>query len=184
MGGLPRQPARGSRVGVTEKKYVVSDKGGLTRMQRTKIAGCLMAVALAVIAGGTGAQSARRGNDFAARITPVPISPAERATITGSGAATAELDGRRLRVRGNFTGLQGAATTTELHLGVATGVRGPAIASLSATPAAAGEIDGEVELDNEQVAALREGRVYIQLSSAVAPDGNLWGWLLPAERRR
>jgi hypothetical protein len=26
---------------------------------------------------------------------------------------------------------------------------------------------------------LRQGRMYLQLHSESAPDGNLWGWLLP-----
>ena len=28
-------------------------------------------------------------------------------------------------------------------------------------------------------AALRQGRVYVQVNSQKAPEGNLWGWLLP-----
>ena len=44
--------------------------------------------------------------------------------------------------------------------------------------AGAGTVSGSVELTPEQLEALRSGRVYIQLHSEAAPDGNLWGWLL------
>ena len=36
-----------------------------------------------------------------------------------------------------------------------------------------------MELSPVQIADLEKGRLYIQLHSEKAPDGNLWGWLLP-----
>jgi hypothetical protein len=33
-------------------------------------------------------------------------------------------------------------------------------------------------LTPEHVQSLSEGRLYIQIASAGAPDGNVWGWLL------
>ena len=59
------------------------------------------------------------------------------------------------------------------------GVRGPAISDLKVTPAAKGEISGEVQLTAEQVESLRKRRLYIQIHSSSAPEGNLWGWLVP-----
>lgn len=151
-------------------------------MSRVRTLARLATLALLSIAAS--AYSQDRGiNQFAARITTVPIGPADRDTVAGSGAATARLDGRTLRVQGTFAGLKGSATTGALHLGSVTGVRGPAIAELDVTPAASGEISGRVELSATQVDALREGRVYIQLASAAAPEGNLWGWLLAADSR-
>lgn len=140
-------------------------------------------LALAWLAAAAVAQGPR-GDQFAARISTVPISPADRDTVTGSGSATGRLDGRRLRVQGTFSGLAGPATTGALHLGSVMGVRGPAIAALDVTAAASGEIAGNVELSAAQVDALRSGRVYIQLHSAAAPEGNLWGWLLAPEPQR
>jgi len=32
------------------------------------------------------------------------------------------------------------------------------------------------------VTDLEKGRFYVQLHSEKAPDGNLWGWLLPQEK--
>ena len=63
-------------------------------------------------------------------------------------------------------------------MGPAVGVRGPALRSLEVTNAADGALRGTLELTDEQIAALRAGRLYIQVDSAPAPDGNLWGWLL------
>lgn len=115
---------------------------------------------------------------FEARLSTVPISPREQATTTGSGHAQAELDGRRLSVQGRFEGLQGPATEARLHMGIATGVRGEAIHELEVEQARAGAVSGTVELSRAEAQALRDGRVYIQIHSSSAPDGNLWGWLL------
>jgi CHRD domain len=144
----------------------------------------LAALVLILLSGVAAAQSGQRGNQFAARITTVPISPAERSTVTGSGSATARLFGRSLRVQGAFAGLQGPATTAVLRQGPVMGVRGPTIATLEVTQAEDGQFSGEVELSSSQIDALREGRVYVQIDSAISPDGNLWGWLLAPERRK
>ena len=42
-----------------------------------------------------------------------------------------------------------------------------------------GQFNVEVTLTQAQVEALRQGHVYLQIHSETAPDGNLWGWLLP-----
>jgi hypothetical protein len=116
--------------------------------------------------------------NFAARLTTVPIDPTTRATTTGRGSATAVLDGARLTLSGSFTGMQGAATVARLHAGRATGVRGPALADFTVPAAPSGSFSAELTLTPEQVEELRRGHVYIQIHSASAPDGNLWGWLL------
>ena len=41
-----------------------------------------------------------------------------------------------------------------------------------------GALSGTVELTPDQIADLRAGRLYLQIQSERAPDGNLWGWLL------
>jgi len=115
---------------------------------------------------------------FRARLSMVPIDPATAAAITGVGEASATLDGDSLVVSGTFSGLQGPATVARLHSSPYTGVRGEAFADLTATPSTSGSISGSVRLSPEQVDALRAGRIYIQLHSESAPDGNLWGWLL------
>jgi hypothetical protein len=108
----------------------------------------------------------------------VPIGAAERETITGQGTATATLEGRRLIVHGSYQGLHGPATHAALHAGPVMGVRGAAFADLNVEPAEAGEFSATLQLSRSQIEALRAGKVYIQIHSAAAPEGNLWGWLL------
>lgn len=116
---------------------------------------------------------------FEARLTPLPLDVQNRTEITGSGTGSAVLEGRRLRVSGRFEGMQGPATAAHLHLGPALGIRGGPVLDLDVDQAAAGRFSGEWELTAEQLRALDDGRLYIQIHSAVAPAGNLWGWLLP-----
>jgi hypothetical protein len=120
-----------------------------------------------------------RAETLSARLTMVPIDMLTRAAISGFGAATGELDGRLLRIEGSFAGMQGVATAARIHEGALTGVRGPAIIELEFDPARQGSFGAEIELSGAQAASLRAGRWYIQIHSAAAPDGNLWGWLLP-----
>jgi len=115
---------------------------------------------------------------FKVRLTTVPIEAATSATTKGSGSATATLDGTKLTVAGSFAGLVGAATVAALHEGPATGVRGPAVADFTVPQAASGSFNAEFVLTAAQVESLRQGRLYLQIHSAAAPDGNLWGWLL------
>jgi hypothetical protein len=115
---------------------------------------------------------------FEARLSTVPIDASMQNDVTGHGRVTAELRGAELVVSGSFEGLQGRATHARLHDGPVTGVRGQPIAELD-VDAAAGSILGRVRLTPEQTEALRAGRLYVQLHSERAPDGNLWGWLLP-----
>ena len=99
----------------------------------------------------------------------------------GKGTATATLSGSKLAISGTFDGLAGPATVARLHEGVAKGARGPVIGDLVVTKGASGTITGSFALTTEQLASLKQGRLYIQLHSekGVAPDGsNLWGWFL------
>lgn len=120
---------------------------------------------------------------YRARLSMVPIDVAMQATVTGAGSASAALKGSTLTITGTFTGLKTAATVARLHRSAKTGMRGAPIADLTVTAETSGTITGTVELTKEQVADLAAGRLYIQLHSQKAPDGNLWGWLLAAEKK-
>jgi hypothetical protein len=39
-------------------------------------------------------------------------------------------------------------------------------------------VSGTFKLDAAQTEALRKGKLYVQIDSEKAPNGNLWGWLL------
>jgi hypothetical protein len=114
-----------------------------------------------------------------ARLARAPVDSATAAKVTGAGHVTAELDGGKLEITGSFEGLQGPATSGELREGPVTGARGERIADFSVPHQAAGSVTASFELTPEHLEALRAGRLYIQINSESAPDGNLWGWLLP-----
>lgn len=130
------------------------------------------------LAGIVLAISAQTAEKFRVRLHPVPIDATLRAEITGNGFVAAVLEGRQLSIAGTFEGLQSAATTAQIHEGPVTGVRGPSIFDLTVSKGTSGSITGTINLTNEQVEMLRKGRLYIQIQSEKAPDGNLWGWLL------
>src|SRR5689334_10633643 len=119
------------------------------------------------------AQSAQ----YRARLSMVPIDATMQATVAGSGAATATLKGSTLTINGTFTGLKTPATIVQLRRSVKPGMRGVPIGDLKATQDVSGTITGSIELTKEQVDDLAANRLYIQLHSQKAPDGNLWGWL-------
>ena len=140
-----------------------------------------LAILLLAAAIGRGAVlDAQESQSFKARLSPVPISVDLAARVTGSGSVTAILTGNLLAVTGTFAGLQSPATVARIHSGERTGVRGPAVLDLITTTATSGAISGVFELTPAQLEGLRRGRLYIQLHSEKAPDGNVWGWLLAA----
>lgn len=145
------------------------------------------AVAVGVMAS-FGAALAQRSNTYSAELTWVPIGGAERNDVSGTGAVTATLSGSRLMIAGTFEGLPAPVTAAKLHQGVATGARGAGavIAELRVNGDAEGTLIGDVHLNAEQLAALRAGRLYVQVYSekGVLPDHDtLWGWLLRGSGR-
>jgi hypothetical protein len=142
----------------------------------------LMALTLLGVASGqvvlASSQSAGSARTFQARLSTVPIDLGMAATVTGSGSVTATLKGRTLTIAGKFSGLKTPATIARLHRSPNRGIRGDAFGDLTVTAATAGEISGAVELSAAQVEDLEKGRLYLQLHSEKAPDGNLWGWFL------
>jgi hypothetical protein len=141
---------------------------------RAVIRGAMLGLALCAAVPGFAKDDA-----WKARLSRVPIDSATAAKVTGIGHVTAELDGGKLEIMGDFEGLQGAATGGELHEGPVTGARGETVAQFSVPHQAAGSVSASLELTPEQLEALRAGRLYVQINSESAPDGNLWGWLLP-----
>ena len=101
-----------------------------------------------------------------------------RNTVAGFGSASATLAGNKLSIAGTFDGLKSPATSATLHTGVAKGVRGNSIGNFTSTNATKGSISGSIDLSPDQVKGLREGKLYLEIASEKAPEGNLWGWLL------
>ena len=116
---------------------------------------------------------------FSTRLAIMPIDEVNRGLITGEGSASASLDGETLTVIGTFSGLQGPATTARIHESLDRGIRGPALYDLEVVAATEGAFSGEIGLMSDHVELLLDGRLYITIASQSAPEGNLWGWLLP-----
>jgi len=128
--------------------------------------------------------------DYQADLGPMPLDDETKAVIAGRGEAEARLDGARLTVSGRFRGLPSRATAAHLLIGPAIGVPGSKALALSVSGDTDGTIAGRYRLSKAQVAALRTGRLYVQIDSEQAPPGyswgpkgTLWGWLLPAHAR-
>jgi len=64
-------------------------------------------------------------------------------------------------------------------MGSLPGVRGPRIADLIVSRDTTGTLSGTVQLNSQQLAALRKGGLYIEIDSDQAPEGDLWGWIMP-----
>jgi len=122
--------------------------------------------------------AAQKSESFEVRLAPAPRDTAMREIIAGKGTAKITLVGNELTVAGTFEGLRSPATQAHVHQAFARGVRGPAVYELTVSKATDGTITGSVTLSAEARAGLDDGRLYIEIDSEKAPDGNLWGWLL------
>jgi CHRD domain len=143
---------------------------------------CLALAAIALTAIATSAPLTAQADDtYTARLGWVPTTPADRPNVVGKGSATATLAGRKLTIAGAFEGLAAPATVARLHQGITKGARGAAISDLTVTQGTNGKLSGAVDLTPEQIEALKQGKLYVQLHTGkgVPPDGStLWGWFL------
>lgn len=115
---------------------------------------------------------------FEAELDPAPFDASNRADVIDSiGDVTATLDGSMLAVKGTFSNLASPATAGSLRIGLAKGVPGDAIGTLTVAHAKAGEFSGSVRLTGKQAVALKNQALYVRIDSEKAPDGNLQGWL-------
>ena len=144
----------------------------------TRFGWVIVAAVLAVDVGAV------QSSQYRARLSVMPLDIAMQATMAGSGSVTATVKGSTLVINGTFTGLKTAATAVRVHRGPRMAMRGPAIGDLTASAATSGTISGSVELTKTQLDDLAAGRLYVQLHSEKAPEGNLWGWLLPSEAKK
>jgi hypothetical protein len=116
---------------------------------------------------------------FHVRLSPGPRLVGTRADRSGGGAVTATLEGNSLTLQGSFGGLLAVPTGAGLHMSSLPGVRGPVIADLTISPDTTGTLSGTIQLNSHQLAALRKGGLYIEIDSDKAPEGDLWGWIMP-----
>ena len=108
----------------------------------------------------------------------MPVETSTATSIKGTGSVTGTLNGSTLTISGTFAGMKSPATMAQVHMG-ARGVRGPVEFNLVVDKQPSGSVSGTMKLTNVQVDTLRKGWYCIQIHAEQAPEGNLWGWLLP-----
>ena len=112
---------------------------------------------------------------YRARLSPMPTTPQSVADITGEGEVILTLNGNALSVEGNFSGMSSATTMGHIHNGPPA-QPGPVVHRLEVTAAPSGNISAELELTDEQVTALRNNELYVQIHSENNAPGELRGW--------
>lgn len=133
--------------------------------------------------GASPAVEAQAAKTFKTRLSPVPVA-AYNANVVGTGTVTATLTGNRLSIAGTYEGLASAATLAKIFKSPKPGIRGDAVFDLTVSGGTSGTITGQFDLTPAQVQEVSASRYYVQLHSEKAPDGNLWGWLMPQEKGR
>jgi hypothetical protein len=131
-----------------------------------------LSLALVTVSGAAAAER------YQVYLSAMPFNDARQPIMTGNGTASATLEGNRLSISGTFTGLSGPATKAHLSTSKGAGIPGVPFVDLAVEGDAAGKVTGRVELDQNQLTALKNGRLYIQIDSEKMPSGHLWGWLL------
>jgi hypothetical protein len=130
-------------------------------------------------------KAAPAGEAYETVLGPTPVDHVTNLLLTGDGDGVASLIGSSFKIAGNFQGLPAPATDAHVMMGDGIGMPGSPILDLTVTPAERGALSGSFTLNRSQIAALHEGRLYIQINSqkGPAPGGNLWGWLLPEHKK-
>ena len=113
---------------------------------------------------------------YRARLSPMPTTPQTVTDITGGGEVILTLNGNALSVEGNFSGISSATTMGHIHNGPPA-QPGPVVHRLEVTAALSGNISAELELTDEQVTALRNNELYVQIHSENNAPGELRGWI-------
>jgi hypothetical protein len=170
----PYSPSCTSDVASKPRMRPVGRFSAAARLRRARAA-LVVAVVFFWFAPPGGAQNQEK---YKVRLSTVPMDGGMREAVAGSGSASGVLTGTKLTITGTFMGLRSPATAARVHSGPARGVRGPSLGELTVSKAVVGTVTGSIDLTREQVQSLQSGRLYLQISSEKAPDGNLWGWFL------
>ena len=121
---------------------------------------------------------------YEAQLDPTPFDASTRADVIESiGSVTATLEGNTLTVQGKFSNFTSPATGGSFRIGLAKGVPGDAIGSLTVERGRQGSFSGTIKLTSAQLAALKKEALYIRIDSEKAPDGNVQGWLEDAGKQ-
>ncbi len=113
---------------------------------------------------------------YRARLSPMPTTPQTVTEITGEGEVILTLNGNTLTVEGEFSGMSSNATGAHLHNGPPA-QPGPVAATMEIDQAPVGNISATLNLTDEQVDALRNNELYVQVHSVNNTSGELRGWI-------
>ena len=120
--------------------------------------------------------AAQDAEQFSGRLAVLPVDFAPYQRLSGSGEVQAARSGRLLDGSGGFKGLSSSATAAHVHQ-APPGRRGPPVFTIEVTEARDGRLTGQVDLDGDQVEALRAGELYVQIHTENNPEGEIRGWL-------
>lgn len=138
-------------------------------------AALVAAAAALLLAGAATAQE-----KYETRLSSVADDLSTRDSVAGVGRAHASLQGDKLTVSAEYRGLASNATGAQLRQGYAIGAPSDAVVGpLQVSGGEQGTVSGSITLAPAQLKAMKAGWLYVQINSEKAPDGNLWGWLLP-----
>ncbi|HBJ91041.1 MAG TPA: CHRD domain-containing protein [Gammaproteobacteria bacterium] len=113
---------------------------------------------------------------YRARLSPMPTTPQTVTEILGEGEVILTLSGNTLELSGTFSDMSSIATGAHLHNGPPA-QPGPVVHTLEIDEATGGEISASLELTDEQVEALRNNALYVQVHSVNNAPGELRGWI-------
>ena len=140
-----------------------------------KFGQCSIAL-IATILGVLSAPALAQTEVYRARLSPMPTTPQTVNETTGEGEVILTLEGNTLTVEGSFSGMSSAAIAAHLHNGPPA-QPGPVAHALEVQEAASGDIFAMLELTDEQVQALRDNALYVQVHSENNGPGELRGWI-------
>lgn len=136
------------------------------------------ALALLVLTAGP----ALAATSYTLSLDPVAYDNSTRDVVLGEGRVAATLDGNRLTLSGDFSGLSSPAIMAKLGIGLDFGV--PAtefFTTVQPSAARAGTISGSITLTPAQMTALNKRQLFLELYTLKGTDGSLWGWFEPAK---
>lgn len=131
----------------------------------------------AVLLGASGL-SAQSEEEFAGRLSRMPVDRATSPSISGGGEVRASLAGNELTVSATFAGMSSPATAAHVHR-APIARPGPVAFTLDVPETASGRIEETLTLTDAQLETLRDGMYYLQIHTTDNPRGELRGWLLP-----
>jgi hypothetical protein len=113
---------------------------------------------------------------YIATLTGADEVPANASAGRGTFTAELETDEKTLVYRATYSGLTGPATMAHIHGPAAPGANAPPIV---VAPFATNPISGATILTDDQIEALRAGKLYFNIHTEANPTGEIRGQIKP-----